>query len=145
MKKWIFGLLAVLVPVQGASAGVRDAAYLSERGALTDGHGIFLGATMKVGRNSHFRAREAVSLKMAGTSRTSSSHELAIEEGLELGFSPNRRLQLSIGGQAVSDIKGRRNNLSTLGAIGIGVGVLAVIGAIVVANEIHDANHEDDE
>ena len=138
MQKWVFGLLAVLAPIQGASAGARDAVYLSERGTLTDGHGVFLGVSVRLAGKSHFRAREAVSFKLAGTSRNSSSRELAIGEGLELGFSAGRRLQLSLGGKPISDIKGRRNNLSTLGAVGIGVAALAVVGGIFLLGEIHD-------
>ena len=77
------------------------------------------------------KAHFGVALTM--TQRSPGAAELHFAKGLELGFAGDEKLRLSLHGQPVSSLasgargpEGQKLGVSTLGWIGIGVGVVAV-------------------
>src|SRR3954468_20715780 len=111
----------------------RDAGVQIERGT-------FAGARVRIplgrtGDGAH------AGLALTATQRAPGRAELRFAKGLELGYAGDARLRLSLQGQPVSRLvpggagpDGRKLGVSTLGWIGIGVGVvvLSVAGAYVL-------------
>ena len=103
---------------------------------------VGLGLTIPIG-NQHKKAPPRVELRLTrdvvnfdGTRQSSSTgvrpHETRI------GFSLERKNQLLLNGQPID--KERRNNVSTVGWIAIGAGVLLIGGFLLVADAARDAS-----
>lgn len=72
-------------------------------------------------------------LAVTSTLRSGAGGELRFAKGMELGFSGDRSVRLMVGGTPATRLaqgsqgpEGRKLGVSTLGWVGIGVGVLAV-------------------
>lgn len=128
-------LIAALIAAQVASPAaaaelVRDSSAQERR------MGAFAGASLRVSLDGAARERVRGGLSVAPTMhdvRADGTARLRVGEGLELGLSDRRGPALSFAGQPVSAIvqgargpDGDRRNISTLGWVGIGVGVVLV-------------------
>ena len=103
---------------------------------------VGLGLTIPIG-GQHKKAPPRVELRLTrdvvnfdGT-RQSSSIGIRPHE-TRIGFSLERKNQLLLNGQPID--KERRNNVSTVGWIAIGAGVLLIGGFLLVADAARDAS-----
>ena len=117
--------------------------------------GTFAGARIRLSlggkqQNQKFRAGLTVaptlrSQTVSGQTRT------RFGEGLELGFTGERPLALSLAGRPVSSLlpgrskseDERRLGISTAGYVAIGAGIALVVGAVLVADAIEDSREND--
>ncbi|HEV2866278.1 MAG TPA: hypothetical protein VGX37_07165, partial [Allosphingosinicella sp.] len=132
-------MIAALLAGQIASAAPAAAAELAA------GHetqpGAFAGLRLRVpldrnvpdrGVRAGFTVAPALQTRdIQGASRT------RIGEGIELGLAGDRRVQLSLGGTPVSQLRpggqaprGQRAGVSTLGWVAIGAGTVVVVGLV---------------
>lgn len=91
--------------------------------------GAFGGLSLRVplGASHDRRVRAGLAFAPVAQSRAQDGAvRTRIGEGLELGIAGDRPLELSFAGQRLDRIGDRRAGISTLGWVGIGVGVLAV-------------------
>jgi opacity protein-like surface antigen len=132
MKKiFIAALLAGQVAAPAQAADLVDT-----RGVQDTRNGSFAGARIRVSLDAQPRERVRAGLTLAPTRhdvRADGSARLRLGEGLEFGVSERRGPALSLAGQPVRDVvqgaagpQGERRNVSTVGWVAIGVGVIAV-------------------
>ena len=131
MKKlMIAALLAGQVATPAAAADLIDT-----RNDTSMRSGGFAGARLRVSLDAEPRERVRAGLTVAPTRhdvRGDGSARLTFGEGLEFGMSERRAIGLSFAGQPVRDIVspaapgGERRNISPVGWVAIGVGVVAV-------------------
>jgi hypothetical protein len=135
MKKIVIAALlgAQLVAPAAAADLIADA---RSDGTRT---GSFAGARLRISLDGVARERVRAGLTLAPTVHDlqGGAARMRIGNGLEYGLSDRRGPELSIGGRSVRELAqagrgpdGRRQNVSTLGwvAIGVGVVVVAVVG-----------------
>lgn len=128
-------LIAALITAQTASPAaaadlVRDSSAQERR------MGAFAGARLRLSLDGVARERVRGGLSVAPTMhdvRADGSARLRIGEGLEFGASDRRSPALSFGGRPLREIvqgprgpEGDRRNVSTVGWVAIGVGVVLV-------------------
>ncbi len=132
MKKlMIAALLAAQVAVPAQAADLVDT-----RASEGTRQGAFAGARLRVSLDAEPRERVRAGLTLAPTRHDLSgdgSARLRIGEGLEFGMTDRRAPGLSLAGRPVSEIAqgangpdGQRRNVSTVGYVAIGVGVVLV-------------------
>jgi opacity protein-like surface antigen len=131
MKKlMIAALLAAQIAVPAQAADLVDAR--TSEGMRPGG---FAGARLRVSLDAEPRDRVRAGLTVAPTRhdlRGDGSSALRFGEGLEFGMSERRAAGFSFAGQPVRDIvspvgpDGERRNISTVGWVAIGAGVVAV-------------------
>lgn len=131
MKKlMIAALLAAQIAVPAQAADLVDT-----RGSEGMRQGGFAGARVRVSLDTEPRERVRASLTVAPTRhdvRSDGSARMRLGEGLEFGMSEHSRARFSFAGQPVRDLvspvgpTGERRNVSTVGWVAIGVGVVAV-------------------
>jgi hypothetical protein len=118
------------------------AAELVREGASAPGRaGAFAGARLRVPLGGG-RDKPTAGLALTSTLRSGTSGELRFARGAELGFSgSDAPIRLTLAGAPVSRLvqgrtapEGRRQGVSTLGWVAIGVG--AVVLVVVVASAI---------
>ena len=124
-------LLTAAQPALAADLVERDTPHM----------GAFAGARIRLPLGDHARQRVRAGLTIAPTMRVRDSDGVGrtrFGEGLELGFTRNRPLELSFAGTRVDRIgiapggrtpNGPRAGVSTLGWIAIGVGATIVVAA----------------
>ncbi|HZF95749.1 MAG TPA: hypothetical protein VEZ20_12865 [Allosphingosinicella sp.] len=132
MKKLI---MAALLAGQLA-APVQAADLVDTRSIEGTRQGAFAGARIRVSLDAEPRERVRAGLALAPTRhdlRGDGSARLRFGEGLEFGLSDRRAPGLSLAGRRVAEIvqgargpQGERRNVSTVGWVAIGVGVVAV-------------------
>ena len=140
-------LLAATLASQVAATPGFAAAFTADRATASQEAGTFVGARVRVSLDGSRRAPVRAGL-VAGPAfradRSDGSRSFRFGEGVEIGIAGNRPLALSIAGQPVTgrDAIGNRQRagVSTLGWVGIGLGVVAVIiiGALVWCGEDND-------
>ena len=139
-------LIAALLASQVAATPGFAASLTADRATAAQESGAFVGARVRVnldrGRREPVRAG-LVAGPAFRADRSDGSRSFRFGEGVELGIAGNRPLALSIAGRPVTgpDAIGRqRAGVSTLGWVGIGLGVVAVIfvGAILWCAEDND-------
>ena len=129
--------IAALVAAQLASAAPARAADLIEAaGPDSTRIGSFAGARLRISLDREPRERVRAGLTIASTAqslRADGAARLRISDGLEFGVTDRRGPALSLSGQPVNRLvaggagpNGERRNVSTLGWVGIGVGVVLV-------------------
>lgn len=136
MKKLMIAALIagqIAVPAQAAD-------LVDTRGIEGTRQGAFAGARIRVSLDAEPRERVRAGVTLAPTRhdlRGDGSARLRIGEGLEFGYSDRRAPGLSLAGRPVAEIvqgangpDGDRRNVSTVGYVAIGVGVVlvAVVG-----------------
>ncbi|MEA3041947.1 MAG: hypothetical protein QOC65_1436 [Sphingomonadales bacterium] len=129
--------IAALVAAQLASAAPASAAELIDADApATSRMGSFAGARLRISLDREPRERVRAGLAIAPTTlgvRADGATRLSIGDGLEFGLSDRRGPALSLSGRPVSELAGggrgpdgQRRNVSTVGWVAIGVGVVVV-------------------
>jgi hypothetical protein len=134
MKFIVMGALAA-AQVALAVQPVR-AAELQREVAGPNQVGSFVGARMRVPLGAT-REKAQAGLAFTATQRAGETGMLRFSKGMELGFSGDNKVRLSLAGKPVSQLRqgsegpdGRKLGVSTIGWVGIGIGV-AVIGTAV--------------
>ena len=144
--------IAALVAAQLASAAPAGAADLIDlAGPNATRIGSFAGARLRISLDREPRERVRAGLTVAPTAqsvRADGVSRLRIGEGVEYGLTDRRGPTLSLGGRPVSELSpggrgpdGQRRNVSTLGwvAIGVGVVLVGVVGyGLWLTNELND-------
>lgn len=134
--------IAALVAAQLALSAqpVLGAELNREGGTMPNQVGAFAGARLRVPLGGG-RERPQAGLAMTSTLRNGATGELRFARGAELGVSgKDSGLQLSLAGTPVSKLAqgglgpaGRRQGVSTLGWVAIGVGAVALVLVALVA------------
>ena len=108
--------------------------------------GTFAGARVRVPLGTS-REKAHAGLAFTGTRRSGETGTLRFAKGMELGFAGDDKVRLSMAGRPVSQLRqggagpeGRKLGVSTLGWIGIGVGVALVAGTILFIDAMNDAS-----
>lgn len=135
-------IIAALVAAQIAvAAQPAVAAELNrEAGNMPNQVSAFAGARLRVplgGRD----AKPQAGLALTSTLRSGATGEIRFARGAELGFSGNEtKLRLSLAGTPVSQLaqggqgpQGRKQGVSTIGWVAIGVGFVALVLVALVA------------
>ena len=129
-----------------AVASVREAAFASSADQSSAQTSLFIGATYRVGlqrRTSDPKGRVAV--KLSGMALAPRSSWLRIGDGLEVAGGRSGKPSLSLAGRDLGTVR-QKSNLSGGAAIGIGVGVVLIAGAVFLAtycdNDCDNAKNE---
>ena len=97
-----------------------------------------------LGSGSSERVRAGVALAPALRQRDDGASRLRIGEGVEYGIVGRQPAGMSVAGYRVGGTQrspdGRRQNISTLGWVAIGVGTVVVVGIGVMGWLIHEAS-----
>lgn len=129
--------IAAVLAAQLASAVPAGAAQLIDGGRM-DGTrvGNFAGARLRISLDREPRERVRAGLTIAPAAHSvgaDGASRLRIGEGVEYGLTDRRGPVLSLNGRPVSELapggsgpEGDRRNVSTLGWVAIGVGVIVV-------------------
>jgi len=140
-------LVAALLAAQvGPLAGAARAAdLLAEAPQRETRMGAFAGARLRVSLGAgRERVRAGVAVAPSLHSVENGAPRLRVSEGLEYGFSERQPPSLSLAGRQLTDLQrtadGRRQNVSTIGWVAIGVGVVLVAGVGVLGWLVHEAN-----
>ena len=109
--------------------------------------GSFAGARVRVPLGAT-REKPQAGLAFTATQRAGETGTLRFSKGMELGFSGDDKVRLSLGGTPVSQLRpgrgaptGSKAGVSTLGYVAIGVGVVAVVtlaAGIWFVNEMNE-------
>ena len=143
-KLLIVGLIAAQAGSLGAPAQAADLAAEPQRQEAR--MGAFVGARLRIalGAGQPARVRAGLAVAPALHRMEQGSARLRIGEGLEYGFAERRSPEVSLAGYRISDMErspdGRRHNISTLGWVAIGVGVVVVVGVGVLGWLVHEAD-----
>lgn len=145
MKKLLIAslLAAQVVPVPAPAAAADLITEPQQRDVRT---GAFAGARLRValGGAPRERVRAGVAVAPALHRMEDGSSRLQIGEGIEYGITDRRGADVSLAGRRISDMQrspdGRRQNVSTLGWVAIGVGAVLVVGVGVLGWLVHEAN-----
>lgn len=113
-------LALIAQPASAASIDLDQNASAHQRGA-------FAGARFKVPFGGKDAGEPAATLSLSSVQRSRGTGVSEISEGLQIGVQ-NEKLAFSVAGQAVEtkSLGKDKAGISTLGWVGIGVGVLAV-------------------
>ncbi|HEX6374580.1 MAG TPA: hypothetical protein VFZ91_02560 [Allosphingosinicella sp.] len=131
------GLGAFVVAQIAFAAQPAMAADLPREASSGPNHvATFVGARIRVPLGAT-KEKPRAGLAFTATQRSGDTGTLRFSKGMELGFAGDDKVRLSVGGKPVSQLTqggatpdGRKLGVSTLGWIGIGVGVV-VIGTAV--------------
>ena len=136
--------------------GAEPAAAAGFEEATNVQSGTFTGARIRLslgGRQHDRKFRAGLTIApMVRSQAISGETRTRFGEGLELGFAGKRPLTLSLGGQPVSRLLpgGRKSEneqrlgISTGGYVAIGVGVAALVGAVLVFDHYRDEDRLSD-
>ena len=146
------GTLAIaLVAAQlGIAAQPASAAELDRRGAFADGErGAFAGVRLKMqlGGKDGTKARAGLTVAPTMYSRFGSRSQTSLGEGLELGFSPGKKAELTLGGRRLDQMsllgekpRDGRQGVSTLGTVAIVAGVVIVVAGVAFVHIMNEAS-----
>lgn len=138
MKKFLVLLAMASFVTTPAFASARDAAFASSLDRPDGQRSMFAGATYRVGFGQGARqSRGRAALTLTGMTRAPTA-EVRLGQGLELAGGSSGRPTLYLAGQEMREVS-KQANMSTGGKIAIGVGVIALIGAVVVGAIWYDA------
>ena len=147
MRNWL-GAVVIVAHVAVCAAPAHAADLLEEARQRETHTGAFAGARLRVslgGVRESTRAGMVVAPSVHVIANGAS--RLRIGEGLEYGVSDRRPAGISLAGRRITDIsgvqrqpEGQRRNVSTLGWVAIGAGVVVVAGAVFMGWLIHEAN-----
>ena len=138
MQKFLILLAMTSLATTPAFASARDAAFASSLDRPDGQRSMFVGATYRVGFGQGAReSRGRAALTLTGMTRAPTA-EVRLGQGLELAGGSKGQPTLYLAGHEMSEL-GKQANLSTGGKIAIGIGVVALIGAVVVGAMWYDA------
>jgi hypothetical protein len=143
--KFIAGAALVAAQMLAAAQPAGAAELPSDRSAGYSQLGTFAGARLRVPLGGG-REKAQAGLALTSTLRSGATGELRFARGAELGFaSDETAVRLTLGGTPVSRLaqgaegpRGRREGISTLGWIAIGVGAAAIIVVAAAAACVND-------
>lgn len=131
MKFLVMGALAAAQIALAAQPVT--AAELQREASGPNQIGSFVGARMRVPLGASGEKPHA-GLAFTATQRAGETGTLRFSKGMELGFSGDDKVRLSLAGRPVSQLRpgrgaptGSKAGVSTLGYVAIGVGVVAVV------------------
>lgn len=134
--KWIGMAALVAAQVAMAAQPAMAAELVRETATGPSLVGSFAGARLRVPLGAAEEKPQA-GLAFTATHRGGETGTLRFSKGMELGFSGDEKLRLSVGGRPVSQLAqdgrapdGQKLGVSTVGWIAIGVGVVA-LGTVV--------------
>jgi hypothetical protein len=141
MKK-IVALSAVIAVLSvQLAAGTAYAAELDARSPFSENQrGAFAGLRLRAEMaGAETKVRGGLALAPTSHTRRGANSRMAIGEGMELGFSPGMKPQLTLAGQRVDrmSLLGEKSvqdraNMSTVAKVAIVAGVIVVVGAIAL-------------
>jgi hypothetical protein len=148
MKLIVMGALAA---AQIALAAQPAAAAELQREASGPNHmGSFVGARLRVPLGAT-KEKPQAGLAFTATQRSGETGTLRFSKGLELGFSGDDKVRLSLAGRPVSQLRsgagapgGRKAGVSTLGWVAIGAGAIVVVTVVAGAWFVHEMNEPHD-
>jgi hypothetical protein len=144
--------LALMTAQVAAGAAPAMAADVNRHEQFTDtGRGAFAGLRFKMplggSATGESRARVALTLTPTAFSRVGARTASSMGEGLELGFSPGSKAELTLSGQRLDRmalfVKPRedpRANVSTVAKVAIVTGVVLVVGAVAFYHVASEAS-----
>ena len=144
--------LALVTAQVAAGAAPAMAADVTRHEQFTDtGRGAFAGVRFRMplggSAGGESRARLAVTLTPTAFSRVGARTASSMGEGLELGFSPGSKAELTLSGQRLDRmalfVKPRedpRANVSTVAKVAIVAGVVVVVGAVAWYHVVSEAS-----
>lgn len=129
-----------------ASAGVREAAFASSSDQGSAQTSLFLGATYRVGLDRRTRAPKGrVAIKLSGMALTPGASALRIGNGFEVAGGKGGKPSFFLAGRDIGTFR-QESSLSSGAAIGIGIGVVLIAGAVFLAtycdNDCDNARNE---
>lgn len=129
-----------------AVASVREAAFASSADQSSAQTSLFIGATYRVGlhrRTSDSKGR--IAFKLSGMALAPDGSRLRIGNGLEIAGGRTSKPSFFLAGREI-DTSRQKSNLSSGAAIGIGIGVVLIAGAVFLAtycdNDCDNAKNE---
>lgn len=132
MKKLTALAAMTCLAASPALGSVRNAAFASSTDRPAGQTSMFIGVTYRVGlARQTSTPRGRASLTVAGMARMP-TNELRFGQGLEISGGKSGNPALYIAGRDVRGL-GKQANMSNGGKIAIGVGVVVLVGAVVVA------------
>ncbi len=132
MKEFVSLLVLTSLGASPGMASVRDAAFASSADQPAVQTSMFVGATyVDLNRRSTERNGRAA-LKFSGMARTAGSATVKFGQGFEIAGGKTGKPALYLAGREMGRFD-RQSNLSGGAAIGIGVGVVLIAGAIFLA------------
>lgn len=112
--------------------------------------GSFVGARVRVPLGAT-REKPHAGLALTATQRAGETGTLRFSKGMELGFSGDDKVRLSLAGRPVSQLRpggsapgGKKAGVSTLGYVAIGVGVVLVATLAVGVWFVNEMNEPHD-
>jgi hypothetical protein len=108
--------------------------------------GLFAGSRLRIalGHRGSERVRAGIAIAPTLHRMGDGGSRLRIGEGLEYGLTDRRSPAVAIAGYRISELqrfpKGPHQNVSTVGWVAIGVGVVVLAGVGAMAWLIHEAN-----
>jgi hypothetical protein len=136
--------LLIAAVVAGQIAGSSQAAYAAELprdgAAMPNQVSAFAGARLRVPLGGG-REKPKAGLALTSTLRSGATGEVRFAKGVELGFAgEDAKLRLSLAGKPVAQLaqggrapEGRKQGVSTIGWVAIGVGFVALVLVALVA------------
>lgn len=129
-----------------AVASVREAAFASSADQSSAQTSLFIGATYRVGlHRGTGDPKGRVAVKLSGMTLAPDSSRLRIGGGLEIAGGKTGKPSLFLAGRDLGTV-GQKSNLSSGAAIGIGIGVVLIAGAVFLAtycdNDCDNAKNE---
>ena len=132
MKKLISLFAVASLIASPVAATVREAAFATSADRHATQTSMFVGATYRVGLNERTAGiRGRASLAFTGMTRTP-TNDFKFRHVLELSRGQTGKPSLYLAGRDIGEVE-RKANLSTGAGIAIGLGVLLVAGAVVLA------------
>jgi hypothetical protein len=146
-----FTAMGALVVAQIAlSAQPVAAAELQREASGPHQVGSFVGARIRVPLGAT-REKPHAGLAFTATQRAGETGTLRFSKGVELGFSGDDKVRLSLAGRPVSQLRpgrgaptGGKAGVSTLGYVAIGVGVVVVVTLAAGVWFVHEMNEPHD-
>jgi hypothetical protein len=136
----------VAAPIGPLAAPARAADFAADPQRREARMGAFAGARLRValGDARGDRVRAGVTVAPALHQAENGLAPMRIGEGLEYGITDRKPAGVSLAGHRISDMQrapdGRRRNVSTLGWVAIGAGVVVLAGIGVLGWLVHEAN-----
>ena len=145
MKSLLIPVLVAAQLLPSATTAAAAAELAAEPRQVETRMGAFAGARLRIALGGEKRERVRAGLAVAPALHIQDGAlKLRVGEGLEYGLTDRRAPALSLAGRPLADLgrapDGPRQNVSTLGWVAIGVGVVVVVGVGVLGWLVHEAD-----
>jgi hypothetical protein len=149
MKKIVSFSLVIAVMAAPLSAGTAFAAELDGRSPFAENQrGAFAGVRLRAEMGgAGAKLRGGLAIAPTSHTRRGANSKMAIGEGVELGFSPGMKPELTLAGQRLDRMSllgeksaGDRANMSTIAKVAIVAGVVVVVGFVAFVHVAKSAS-----